>query len=61
LERFELAIKDYSNELKFGAIDQKTGKSTNIKAYNNRAYCLAKLGNYQEAIVDYTNVIQQDK
>jgi tetratricopeptide (TPR) repeat protein len=61
LERFELAIKDYTNEIKYGPVDHQTGRSTNIKAYNNRAYCLAKLGNYQEAILDYTTVIQQDK
>ena len=53
LERFELAIQDYSNEIKYGA-------QQNIKAYNNRAYCLAKLGRYQEAITDYTRVIGQD-
>jgi tetratricopeptide (TPR) repeat protein len=27
LEKFERAIKDYSNEIKFGPIDYKTGKS----------------------------------
>lgn len=37
------------------------GKSVNIKAFNNRAYCLAKLGKYKDAIIDYSNVIQQDK
>ena len=57
LERFELAIKDYQNEIKYGPVDTVTGKSTNIKAFNNRAYCLAKLGRYKEAIIDYTNVI----
>ena len=57
LERFELAIKDYQNEIKYGPLDSVTGKSTNIKAFNNRAYCLAKLGRYKEAIIDYTNVI----
>ena len=55
-----MAIIDYSNEIKFGSIEQK-GKSANIKAFNNRAYCLAKLGNYKDAILDYTNVIQHDK
>ena len=37
LERFENAIEDYSNEIKFGP-------QNNIKAFNNRAYCYAKLG-----------------
>ena len=59
LERFEMAIKDYSNEIKYG--NNENGVSTNIKAFNNRAYCLAKLSMYQDAIKDYTNVIRQDK
>ena len=37
LEQFEHAIEDYSNEIKFGP-------PNNIKAFNNRAYCYAKLG-----------------
>ena len=32
--------------------------ASKIKAYNNRAYCLAKLGRYQDAIIDYTTVIK---
>lgn len=39
LERFEKAIEDYSNEIKYGP-------PNNIKAFNNRAYCYAKLGQY---------------
>ena len=39
LERFEAAIEDYSNEIKYGT-------QNNVKAYNNRAYCYAKLGHY---------------
>jgi tetratricopeptide (TPR) repeat protein len=37
MEKFEKAIDDYTNELKFGP-------PNNIKAFNNRAYCFAKLG-----------------
>lgn len=37
LERYDSAIEDYSNEIKFGP-------PNNIKAFNNRAYCFAKLG-----------------
>ena len=39
LERYDAAIDDYSNEIKFG-------HPQNIKAFNNRAYCYAKLGQY---------------
>jgi tetratricopeptide (TPR) repeat protein len=61
LERFENAIKDYSNEIKFGTETQENGKQTNIKAFNNRAYCLAKLSRYQDAIKDYSVVLKQDR
>ena len=44
LERYELAIKDYSNEIKYSQVDK--GISSNVKAFNNRAYCLAKLSMY---------------
>lgn len=37
LERYDCAIEDYGNEIKFGP-------PNNIKAFNNRAYCYAKLG-----------------
>ncbi len=37
LEQFDKAIDDYGNEIKFGP-------PNNIKAFNNRAYCFAKLG-----------------
>ena len=50
MERFEQAIEDYTNELKYG-------QPNNLKAFNNRAYCFAKLGHYQEAIRDYSRVI----
>lgn len=58
LERFENAIKDYSNEIKYGTETTDNGKLTNIKAFNNRAYCLAKLSRYQDAIKDYTVVLR---
>lgn len=50
LERFQEAIEDYSNEIKYGI-------ANNIKAYNNRAYCFAKISQYNEAIRDYSKVI----
>lgn len=53
MERFEAAIEDYSNELKYGS-------SNNVKALNNRAYCFAKLGHYHEAINDYSTVLEVD-
>ncbi len=39
MEKFERAIEDYTNELKYGP-------PNNLKAFNNRAYCFAKLGQY---------------
>ena len=53
LDRFEAAIDDYTNEIKFGT-------SNNVKALNNRAYCFAKLGLYKEAIGDYSSVLDID-
>ena len=53
MERYEAAIDDYSNELKYGS-------SNNVKALNNRAYCFAKLGHYHEAINDYSTVLEVD-
>lgn len=53
MEKYDRAIEDYTNELRFGT-------PNNIKAFNNRAYCYAKLGQYQEAIKDYTRVISLD-
>jgi tetratricopeptide (TPR) repeat protein len=50
MEKFDKAIEDYTNELRFGP-------PNNIKAFNNRAYCFAKLRSYQEAIKDYGKVI----
>jgi tetratricopeptide (TPR) repeat protein len=60
LERYELAIDDYTNEIKYSSDyqDQNSSMASKIKAYNNRAYCLAKLGRYQDAIIDYTTVIK---
>jgi tetratricopeptide (TPR) repeat protein len=37
MERFQAAIEDYANEMKYGT-------TNNVKALNNRAYCFAKLG-----------------
>ena len=42
-------------------MEQDSKSSMNIKAFNNRAYCLAKLSRYQDAIKDYSVVIKQDK
>jgi len=50
MERFSAAISDYSNEIKFST-------NTNLQALNNRAYCYAKIGQYNEAIVDYSKVL----
>lgn len=52
-ENFKEAIEDYSLELNFGP-------NKNIKALNNRAYCFAKIGQFEFAIEDYTQVIEID-
>ena len=39
LENFPQAIEDYSSEIQFGP-------PNNVRAFNNRAYCFAKLGQY---------------
>jgi tetratricopeptide (TPR) repeat protein len=49
LDRFEEAIRDYSLEIQHSPVNEH-GALSNIKAFNNRAYCLAKLQRYQEAI-----------
>ena len=46
---FEGAIGDYSQALRVDPL--------NIKAFNNRAYCFAKLERFDEAIQDYSSVI----
>lgn len=53
LENFEVAIQDYTNELKHSSL-------SNLKALNNRAYCFAKLGQYEDAINDYSQVLKID-
>ena len=52
-ENFIEAIEDYTLELNYGP-------DKNIKAFNNRAYCYAKIGQFEQAIDDYSNVIEID-
>ncbi len=42
LEKFDVAISDYTNEILYSGVNDE-GICYNIKAFNNRAYCLAKL------------------
>ena len=53
MERFQAAIEDYTHEMQYGT-------TNNVKALNNRAYCYAKLGQYHEAISDYSDVLAID-
>lgn len=46
---FEGAISDYTQALRVDSL--------NIKAFNNRAYCFAKLERFEEAVRDYSAVI----
>lgn len=43
-------VQDYTAAIKLS--------SDNVRLYNNRAYCLAKVGLYQEAVADYDRVVQ---
>lgn len=52
-ENYTEAIDDYTLELNYGP-------DKNIKAFNNRAYCFAKIGQFEDAIEDYTNVLEID-
>lgn len=52
-ENFDQAIKDYTKEIQYSG-------GQNVKAFNNRAYCFAKVGNYEEAIHDYSKVVESD-
>ena len=52
-ENFVEAIEDYALELNYGP-------DNNIKALNNRAYCYAKIGQFEQAIDDYASVIDVD-
>ena len=54
MDQFENAIEDYTFEIKYG-------QANNVKAFNNRAYCYAKLGHYEDAIQDYTTVLEIDE
>jgi len=50
MEKYDAAITDYTNEIAFSS-------NSNLQALNNRAYCFAKIGQYNEAIQDYSKVI----
>ena len=54
LEWFWDAIADYTKEISLG------GKKPRTWALNNRAYCYAKLGEFEKAIKDYTEVIEKE-
>jgi len=50
---YQKAIENFSFEIKY--------KSQNeIKAYINRAFCFAKLGDHNNAISDYNSVLRLD-
>jgi tetratricopeptide (TPR) repeat protein len=61
---FQKGIEDYSNEIRYLQIKENSSemdKDETIKAFNNRAYCYAKLSKYEEAIKDYSEVIVLNK
>lgn len=52
MERFDEAIRAYSNEIGYD--------SASIKALNNRAFCYSKLGDQMSAVEDYNSVLELD-
>ena len=48
--KYEEAIQAYTEEIDFSP--------DNAKALNNRAFCLAKLGMYEQAVMDYSLVLE---
>lgn len=53
MELYNKAHDDYLMEI-------NNGSGNLVKAYNNKAFCNAKLGNFEEAVEDYTNVLGLD-
>lgn len=52
MERFDEAIRAYSNEVSYAP--------DSIKALNNRAFCYSKLGDHLSAMSDYESVLGLD-
>lgn len=52
LGNYRAAIKDYTREL-----DLVRNNSQQVKCLNNRAFCFAKLEDFDQAIHDYSSVI----
>lgn len=52
MEDYETAIYCYTQELQYS--------NDNFRTLNNRGYCLAKLGRFDEAIKDYSKAINLD-
>lgn len=38
-----------------------SGLHVQVRLYNNRGYCLAKLGKYRAAVADYNKVLELDQ
>ena len=50
MEKYEEAIQAYTDEIEL--------LPDNAKALNNRAFCLAKLDMYEQAVMDYSLVLE---
>ena len=69
LEQYQKSINDYTKAIQFSppvpaalrsSPAAQEAKNGLIRSYNNRAYCLARQGQYEEAVEDYTTVIELD-
>jgi tetratricopeptide (TPR) repeat protein len=59
LDRFADCVGDYSKALLLLSddISNPAVATTRVRALTNRAYALARLGKYLEAVADYTDII----
>jgi tetratricopeptide (TPR) repeat protein len=69
LGRFEDAVGDYSkciasakdsqsNASALGGLKSRDASANLVRHYNNRAYCLVRLGRFSDAIADYSAVVE---
>ena len=56
LEKYDIALECYQNEIIYS-----NGKTLRfVSALSNRGFCYGKLQKYNEAIMDYQQILSQD-